>query len=125
MLLLVVASDTGAYFAGRSIGRIKLAPQVSPNKTVEGAMGGLLLAVAAGWLLAAAAGAGVDARDALVVSAAIGACRRSSAIWPNSAFKRVAGVKDSGWIFPGHGGLLDRALQPSLCGGVHLLLFHA
>ena len=108
MLLLVFASDTGAYFAGRSLGRIKLAPKVSPHKTVEGALGGLLLAVAAGWLLGRLLVPALPLKVLLVTSAAIGATAQLGDL-ANSAYKRVAGVKDSGWIFPGHGGLLDRA----------------
>ncbi|MFI5353571.1 MAG: phosphatidate cytidylyltransferase [Candidatus Binatales bacterium] len=108
MLLLVIASDTGAYFAGRSLGRIKLARKVSPNKTVEGALGGLMLAVAAGWLLGGWLAPSWPLKTLLVASAAIGAAAQLGDL-ANSAYKRVAGVKDSGWIFPGHGGLLDRA----------------
>jgi len=108
MLFLVIASDTGAYFAGRSLGRIKLARKVSPNKTVEGALGGLILAVAAGWLLGGLLVPAWPLKMLLAASAAIGAAAQLGDL-ANSAYKRVAGVKDSGWIFPGHGGLLDRA----------------
>jgi len=108
MLWLVVASDTGAYFAGRWLGRIKLARKVSPNKTVEGALGGLLLALAAGWLLGGPLVPSWPLKTLLVASAATAAAAQLGDL-ANSAYKRVAGVKDSGWIFPGHGGLLDRA----------------
>ncbi len=108
MLLLVIASDTGAYFTGRWLGRIKLARKVSPNKTVEGALGGLVLAVAAGWLLGGQLVPSWPPKTLLVASAATGAAAQLGDL-ANSAYKRVAGVKDSGWIFPGHGGLLDRA----------------
>jgi phosphatidate cytidylyltransferase len=107
MLLVVVASDSGAYFAGRSLGRVKLLPRVSPNKTVEGAIGGLgaciVAAVALRRLLAPEWSVGA----AVIMSAAVGALAQFGDL-TGSAFKRVAGVKDSGWIFPGHGGLLDR-----------------
>ncbi|MBV8136422.1 MAG: phosphatidate cytidylyltransferase [Deltaproteobacteria bacterium] len=107
MLLVVIASDTGAYFGGRAFGAHKLAPRVSPNKTIEGAIAGLIASAGTGlilhpwviphWSLAAtAAFSGIIAVLAQVGDLA------------GSAFKRVAGVKDSGWIFPGHGGLLDR-----------------
>jgi phosphatidate cytidylyltransferase len=108
MLLLVVASDSGAYFAGRALGRIKLAPRVSPNKTVEGAVGGLVATVAAGFLLAPWLAPDLPAAQLAGVSAAIAVAAQFGDL-VNSAYKRVAGVKDSGWIFPGHGGLLDRA----------------
>ena len=107
MLMLAIASDSGAYFVGRSLGRTKLAPKVSPNKTIEGALGGLLLTVAAGLILRpflepAWSIVGTAAMAAIVsVLAQVGDLA-------GSALKRAAGVKDSGWIFPGHGGLIDR-----------------
>jgi phosphatidate cytidylyltransferase len=107
MLLLVVASDSGAYFVGRSLGRVKLLARVSPNKTVEGAIGGLsacvLAAVALRPLLAPQWSVGA----AVIMAAVVGVLAQFGDL-AGSAFKRVAGVKDSGWIFPGHGGLLDR-----------------
>lgn len=107
MLLLVVASDSGAYFAGRTLGRLKLLPRVSPNKTVEGALGGLAACIAAGlalrpWFVPAWSAAG------MAIMAAITGVLAQFGDLAGSAFKRAAGVKDSGWIFPGHGGLLDR-----------------
>lgn len=107
MLLLVVASDSGAYFAGRSMGRIKLAPRVSPNKTVEGALGGLAACVLAGLILRGWLAPELSARSIVVLALAVGLLAQIGDL-AGSAFKRVAGVKDSGWIFPGHGGLLDR-----------------
>jgi phosphatidate cytidylyltransferase len=107
MLLIVVASDSGAYFAGRSLGRIKLLPKVSPNKTVEGAVGGLIAALAAAWLLGNLQVPELPRRQ-MTVLALVGGALAQLGDLVNSAFKRIAGVKDSGWIFPGHGGLLDR-----------------
>jgi phosphatidate cytidylyltransferase len=107
MVLLVVASDSGAYFAGRSLGRIKLLPKVSPNKTVEGAIGGLVASVVVGLLLRKALIPDLAPRR-MVALALIGGGLAQIGDLINSAFKRIAGVKDSGWIFPGHGGLLDR-----------------
>ena len=107
MLLVVIASDTGAYFGGRAFGSHKLAPRVSPHKTIEGAIAGLAASIATGLIL----------RPWLMSQWSIGASALISGIiailaqagdLAGSAFKRVAGVKDSGWIFPGHGGLLDR-----------------
>lgn len=108
MLLIAFATDTSAYFVGRVAGRIKLMPRVSPQKTVEGALGGLAAAVVVGTIL----GASLAPRLSLVSAAALGlgvGILAQAGDLANSAFKRVAGVKDSGWIFPGHGGLLDRA----------------
>jgi phosphatidate cytidylyltransferase len=107
MVLLVVASDSGAYFAGRSLGRSKLLPRVSPNKTVEGAIGGLVAGVAVGLLLRRALTPDLGP-GRITVLALIGGGLAQIGDLVNSAFKRIAGVKDSGWIFPGHGGLLDR-----------------
>jgi len=108
MLLVVVASDTGAYFAGRSLGRHKLAPKVSPQKTMEGAVGGFVASLAAGWILRMALEPGWTPAAAIGAAAAIGVLAQFGDL-AGSALKRSAGVKDSGWIFPGHGGLLDRS----------------
>ena len=124
MLLVVIASDTGAYFGGRAFGSHKLAPRVSPHKTIEGAIAGLAASIATGLIL----------RPWLMSQWSIGASALISGIiailaqagdLAGSAFKRVAGVKDSGWIFPGHGGLLDaqgcgQAFNCSLEDGLQL-----
>ncbi len=107
MLLLVILADTGAYFVGRAIGRHKLAFKVSPGKTIEGAIGGIIASIAGGlilrtWLVA------TWSIGTMIFFAAMVAILAIIGDLANSAFKRVAGVKDSGWIFPGHGGLLDR-----------------
>jgi len=105
VLLLVWTADTGAYFAGRAFGRHKLAPQVSPGKTWEGAAGGLLLA---GLLAAFAAPVlGKPAFSFTVLSLLVAAFSIVGDL-SESMFKRYAGLKDSGRLIPGHGGLLDR-----------------
>lgn len=99
------ATDTGAYFAGRAFGRHKLAPAVSPKKTWEGAAGGTVLGAAAGWALApAVALAGAQG----VLLGLLVAVAGQVADLAESALKRYAGVKDSGTLLPGHGGILDR-----------------
>jgi phosphatidate cytidylyltransferase len=108
MLLIAFASDTSAYFVGRFAGRIKLVPRVSPQKTVEGALGGLAAAVVVGAILGANLAPWLSLFSAAALGLAVGISAQAGDL-ANSAFKRVAGVKDSGWIFPGHGGLLDRA----------------
>ncbi|HVC44073.1 MAG TPA: phosphatidate cytidylyltransferase [Candidatus Binataceae bacterium] len=107
MLLLVVASDSGAYFAGRSLGRVKLMPRVSPNKTVEGAIGGLAACVVGGLIMRPWLAPAWSWPATVMIAVGVGVLAQFGDL-AGSAFKRVAGVKDSGWIFPGHGGLLDR-----------------
>jgi phosphatidate cytidylyltransferase len=108
MLLLVIVSDSGAYFVGRAIGRHKLLERVSPNKTIEGAIGGLLAVLAAVMILRPWLAPDWTTLAAGGIALGIGVMAQAGDL-VNSAYKRVAGVKDSGWFFPGHGGLMDRA----------------
>lgn len=108
VLLLVWCADTGAYFAGRSFGKAKLAPRISPGKTWAGVYGGLLASAAGaaggGWLLGLR-----GAELALLVGLAVIAVIFSIVgDLFESLIKRHAGAKDSGTIFPGHGGIFDR-----------------
>jgi phosphatidate cytidylyltransferase len=107
-MLLVWAADTGAYFSGRFFGKRKLAPQISPGKTWAGVYGAFatsaLVIVVGGWLL--------GVRDARLIGLiAVSILTVASSIVGDlleSLMKRHANVKDSGVLFPGHGGLLDR-----------------
>lgn len=117
-LLIIFAADTGAYFAGRAWGRVKLAPQVSPGKTWEGVLGGLLLV-----LLVSAASApllGLRASAPLLGGALAAAAFSVVGDLTESMLKRHAGLKDSGALLPGHGGVLDRI--DGLCAGIPVLL---
>ena len=98
------ATDIGAYFAGRRFGRRKLAPGISPNKTVEGLYGGIAAATLFGgaWALA------TDLGIALLALAPVLAIAAQAGDLFESGMKRRAGVKDSGALLPGHGGALDR-----------------
>ena len=107
LLAVVISSDVFAYFVGHAIGRHKLAPLVSPGKTVEGAIGGLVGAALASAVIATRLFKGQSV--GLVVT--IGVLVAIAGIVGDlleSLFKRYVGAKDSGTLFPGHGGALDR-----------------
>ena len=137
-MAVVWIADIAAYFVGRAFGRRKLAPAISPGKSWEGAIGGLAAVVIAGlavaWLaagswpalagclparIAASAGGYLTAAVVLAGLAALSVVGDLH----ESLLKRQAGVKDSGWVLPGHGGVLDRidALIPTM--PVALLVF--
>jgi phosphatidate cytidylyltransferase len=104
VFLITWATDIGAYFAGRTYGKRKLAPTISPNKTVEGLYGGIAAAALFGgaWVFA------TDLPKPLLVLAPLFALVAQGGDLFESAMKRRAGVKDSGTWLPGHGGILDR-----------------
>jgi len=104
-LVVVWAGDSAAYFVGRAIGRIKMSPHLSPNKTWEGAAANLLAAL----LVAAVFGYWMKFEPAhMLAMAALGSIAGQIGDVFESAFKRSAGVKDSGTLLPGHGGMFDR-----------------
>ncbi|MDP6934786.1 MAG: phosphatidate cytidylyltransferase, partial [Myxococcota bacterium] len=107
VLVITWCGDTGAYFAGRALGKRKLAPTVSPNKTWEGAIGGLLLSMVGAGLVGPAFVGSLDLVHALVLGALLDVAGVTGDL-VESMFKRAFDVKDSGWILPGHGGMLDR-----------------
>lgn len=121
MIGLVVCSDTGAYFSGRALGKHKMAPRVSPGKTLEGLAGGMatvsLFAVLVS-VLAQPAGLPVGPLVVLSVCAALASVLGDLV---ESMAKRHAGVKDSGTLLPGHGGVLDRI--DSLAAGIPVFAF--
>jgi phosphatidate cytidylyltransferase len=106
--ILSWVSDTGAYFAGRWFGRHKLYETVSPKKTWEGAIGGVVAATAGAFALVMLTGAPEIPPQHLIVLAPIAAALGQVGDLAESLLKRSVGVKDSGRIMPGHGGLFDR-----------------
>ena len=105
-IFLVWSTDTGAYLIGRQFGRNLLAPKVSPKKTIEGSLGGLLFSIgmAVGfWRLVG----GAPIWTYILLAIVIGTSAQIGDLF-ESAIKRSAGVKDSGKLIPGHGGILDR-----------------
>jgi len=105
VLAIVWAADVGAYTFGRAFGRIKLAPAVSPGKTWEGVSGGVVAAAAAAWVAAIWVGLPVGALVATGVATALVSVVGDLAV---SVFKRNVGLKDTGTLLPGHGGVMDR-----------------
>lgn len=119
-LLATWGADTGAYFVGRALGRHKLAPKISPNKTVEGAIGGLLVGT-----LAVALVGGLGLGIPLYWTIPLGIVLSIGSILGDlfeSWVKRRFGIKDSGNLIPGHGGLLDR-IDSFLVVALLLVLF--
>ena len=103
LLLVVAGADIGAYFVGKSIGKTKFC-ETSPNKTLEGVIGGVVVATALGFLAGVSF---VDVDKAIIISFLAGIASVFGDLF-ESFLKRRAGVKDSGDILPGHGGILDR-----------------
>jgi phosphatidate cytidylyltransferase len=107
LIAVIALSDSAQYYTGRAFGRRKLAPVVSPGKTVEGALGGMAAAAAAGAGLATLWMPGTPILQAALVALGLALFGMAGDLF-ESLLKRSAGVKDSGTLIPGHGGVLDR-----------------
>lgn len=107
VMILVWGADSGAYMFGRLFGKHKLAPKVSPGKTWEGFFGGLLTSALIAWLFGLWAPLSV-APGILLACSVVAALASVLGDLTESMFKREAGIKDSGHLIPGHGGILDR-----------------
>jgi phosphatidate cytidylyltransferase len=105
--LMVAASDTGAFYCGSYYGKRPLSPRISPNKTIEGALGGLALAMAVGVGFEALCIHDVSLAGTLAFAVTASVAGQIGDLF-ESALKRTGGIKDSGHLLPGHGGVLDR-----------------
>ncbi|MGD9330782.1 MAG: phosphatidate cytidylyltransferase [Desulfobacterales bacterium] len=107
LVFVVFAGDTMALYVGTFLGRHKLCPTISPKKTVEGALGGLGGSLMAGLIMRAAVFPEITWGKVVIFSLIVGAAGQIGDLF-ESQMKRASGIKDSGGILPGHGGMLDR-----------------
>jgi phosphatidate cytidylyltransferase len=121
LMAIVMAADTAAFFVGHAFGRRRLAPALSPGKTVEGALGGLVGGVVGALLVRAYGLPWLELWIAVALGATVAALGTLGDLL-ESLLKRWAGVKDSGALFPGHGGVLDRL--DSLLFGAPVLYYY-
>ena len=106
IFILIWVNDSFAYLVGKTLGRHKLYPKISPKKTIEGSLGGLIFALAAAYIISQYEP--ILTMWQWMVLAVVIVVMGNLGDLLESKFKRVAGVKDSGAILPGHGGILDR-----------------
>ena len=121
LLGIGMGADTAAYFVGRAVGHPRLAPSLSPGKTVEGAAGGLIGGALAALAVRALVLPGLPLPDTLLLGILVAALGALGDLF-ESLVKRWAGAKDSGRLFPGHGGMLDRL--DSLLFGAPVLYYY-
>ncbi len=107
LLIMVFAGDTGALYTGKFLGRHKLSPSISPGKTIEGSMGGMLTTVIVGYLYVLLFLPQLNKPSILIFFIIINIAAQTGDLF-ESQLKRAGNIKDSGNILPGHGGLLDR-----------------
>jgi phosphatidate cytidylyltransferase len=127
VMLIIMSGDSAAYFVGRRFGKIKLAPEISPGKTVEGAVAYLIGGILFGLIGAAYLFSNVSSVEALALSAALAILGQVGDLF-ESWVKRACAVKDSGGILPGHGGVLDRLdslIFPAVFTTTYLGYFHS
>lgn len=127
LILSIWVCDTAAYIGGSYLGRHKLMPRISPNKSVEGTVLGFIFAVLTAWLCHGWFVQGLRLQDSLIIGAIGGSLGQYGDLF-ESMFKRDAGVKDSSGLIPGHGGILDRfdsltITAPALYLYLHFLAF--
>lgn len=108
LLIVIFANDTGAFYAGTFFGKRPLSPNISPNKTIEGSLGGIAAAMGAGFIFSQIFFNSLALSFLTIPGAFMLAVAGQTGDLFESALKRASGVKDSGRILPGHGGMLDR-----------------
>jgi phosphatidate cytidylyltransferase len=121
ILFVVSIGDAGAYYVGSHLGRRKLCPRVSPGKTVEGSMGGLVANIVAGMAVSIFLLPTLVSIKGVIFFIALGVAGQLGDLF-ESMLKRSAGVKDSGHLLPGHGGLLDRVDAMLFAGPVAMVM---
>lgn len=121
--LLVWAADSGAYFVGKTFGKHKMAPSVSPNKTIEGLLGGIGMALLVAWLSADWFSVEFSSYSAMVIITFMTVTISVLGDLVESMFKRAANIKDSSNLLPGHGGILDRIDSLTAAFPVFALLY--
>jgi phosphatidate cytidylyltransferase len=127
LLLVIMSGDTAGYFVGRRWGRNRLYPEVSPGKTVEGALASLVASLAAGWIGGKFLLPRISGAEALLLSLSLSLLGQAGDLF-ESWIKRVFSVKDSGALLPGHGGLLDRMdslIFPGVLMTYYVRFFHS
>lgn len=107
LFIVTFSTDTAAFFVGKAIGKRSLAPTISPKKTWEGAIGGFVAAIVAATVAAAVLNLDAEMVAVVVLGALMGIVGQAGDL-VESKLKRLANIKDSGWLIPGHGGVLDR-----------------
>jgi phosphatidate cytidylyltransferase len=107
LLFMVFAGDTGALYSGKYLGRHKLSPSISPGKTIEGSIGGMLLAIIVGYVFVLLFLPQLNKPSILIFFVILNICGQAGDLF-ESQLKRVGNIKDSGNLLPGHGGILDR-----------------
>lgn len=120
---LVWAADTGAYFTGRRFGKRKLAPSISPGKTWEGVIGGLLLSLLLAYVWSVIIELPPAEQYTFIVISMIAVSISIYGDLLESVFKRVSGIKDSGQILPGHGGAMDRLDSITAAGPIFVACY--
>jgi phosphatidate cytidylyltransferase len=122
LFFFIWASDTGAYFSGRAFGKHKLFERISPNKTIEGFIGGVILSALVGIAAHHFLG-GISLISWMSIGAFVSVTSTLGDLF-ESMLKRQSGIKDSGSILPGHGGILDRFDSTLISAPIYWILLH-